>query len=256
MKLWVDSAVFDSLPAIAVSDGSVGIGPEKMSRNISTCSASCSVLVGIEEVLGAKAIDSASVYIDSRNNTDLGLMSEIGELGMAKYLVVNGLGDHALNAAIEALGNTQVVTTFDSSNVDMELLLEQLAWLGNRPNPFAVRSNDTRQLKFAAIASAHAVIAPEVQGHEVLAIQQLTALRAPDQFRPLSGTEVDSRLEVEKTLTVTKSLAAGEALAPNVLGVEAMRNRGLGPHLSHLVIGKELRYAINPGEPLTFGHIV
>lgn len=177
----------------------------------------------------------------------------LSELDRPVLMTVNGVGDHAL-AVLRASAGAPILT-LDARPVAGWHLLEQLAWLSSVADRFAVIADAAGVLEAAAaMGAAHLILA----GPEPIAIARLRAIadaRRPDAPRPLSADEVDGVAGREACLTVNRSLAAGECIPASALIAAVTTTRGIAPHLSSKLVGRRLRYAIESGEPLTFGHL-
>ena len=117
--------------------------------------------------------------------------------------------------------------------------------LADRPERFAE----------AALFGPHSLIVPtgaRIEADGVLRIYRARSSGAP---RPISPAEVDALSGREASLTVSRRKAAGERLESEDLTIAVTETKGLSPALAMRVAGKRLRYALAPGEALTFGHL-
>lgn len=179
----------------------------------------------------------------------------LAELDRPMLITVNGLGDQALAALRAATGAVAPILTIDARLMAGWHLFEQLAWLSGGTNSFAVMADASEVLETAAAMGAAHLIATGRTPVDIARLRAIAHARRPDAPRPLSAGEVDGVAGREACLTVNRGLAAGECISIDALATAVTTTRGIAPHLSSKLVGRRLRYPIEPGEPLTFGHL-
>jgi len=187
----------------------------------------------------------------------LDLLSHLAENSHGKliFVALNGLGSKALSAAHQVLKGSHFIHLFDAQDQDHVSYLEQLSWLRSRDKPFAIMSRSTEKLLLAAAAGAEHLIVPDGSDVNLSDISRVAASAGAQSLRPVSATEVDHLAGREASLGVAQSKHKGETILENDLCVIINPERGLAPFLKGHVIGQRLRYGIEPGEPLHFGHL-
>lgn len=187
---------------------------------------------------------------------DTARIHQLATTGRQVIVAINGLGAGALAAVHEAMGDGNLVHLFDARDQDRIPYLEQLAWLRAQNRPFAVMTRSQEKLNVAAAASPQCLIIPERGPIDLAPIQRIAAAGTLGEARPISEAEIDHLLGAEASLTVVRPMAVGAVLSDNDLTVAITETRGLSPSLRDKIAGKSLRYAIKPGEPLHFGHLI
>jgi hypothetical protein len=171
-------------------------------------------------------------------------------------VAVNGLGARAFAAVSARIPAGRQINLFDAREQDSLSYLQQLAWLAAQPEPFAVMARSAGKLIEATAMGAAHLIVPTASNVDLAAILRVNSARVPGAARPTSAAEVDHIIGREASLTVTRALPAGTMLADGDIAVRVTETRGLSPTLAMQIIGRVLRYGIEPGEPLSFGHLM
>ncbi|MEQ8195397.1 MAG: hypothetical protein RIB59_13000, partial [Rhodospirillales bacterium] len=187
-----------------------------------------------------------------------------GHLDLAKTLAatkrpimiaVNGLGYNALQALHVAMKTGELIHLFDARDQDMLAYTEQLAWLRAQARPFAIMARSTEKLVLAAAMGPHSLIVPDAVDIDLGPILRIARAQGDGAARPTSPAEVDHLHGREASLTVNKPKRRGETMTLADLTVIVSEARGISPVLRDHIVGKVLRYDIEPSESLSFGHL-
>lgn len=200
--------------------------------------------------------NTAAVLIPEGLNADPEVLGFAAALSNPIYLTVNGLGEGALKNSLNKVQGNDVVLLYDADAASDQAYLEQLAWLSSREFPFAISSESGGRLRVAAAFNPEALIVKTKLSIPLTELWGISKLCQRDALRPLSGEEIDEGLDKQLSLTVRCSLEAGKVISDDHLTVARTAESGLAPHLAPSVVGRSLRYAIQVGEPLTFGHFM
>ena len=200
--------------------------------------------------------DVAAWLVPAGLSGDPDLVGRAGATGRPVMMAVNGLGPKSYAAASKAVPAGNLINLFDARDQDSVAYLEQLAWLSVQQAPFAVMARSATKLVEGAAMGADHLIVPDAAETDLAAIARIVTARGADSARPTSAAEVDHLVGRETCLTVTRTLAAGHELSAGDLATATTATRGLSPSLKDNIVGRVLRYDIEPGEPLTFGHLM
>lgn len=171
------------------------------------------------------------------------------------FVALNGLGSKALSAVHHILAGRNFVHLFDAQDQDHVSYLEQLSWLRSRDIPFAIMSRSTEKLVLAVAAGAGHLFVPDESEIDLAVIARVAASSQSRSLRPVSATEVDHLAGRESSLGVIQTKQKGDVINEADLCVIVTAERGLAPFLKSNIIGQRLRYGIEPGESLHFGHL-
>lgn len=170
-------------------------------------------------------------------------------------LAINGLGSKALAVAHAALGDADFLHLFDARDQDPISYLEQLAWLQAQTVPFAVMARSTEKLAQAVAAGAKELVVPAGASIDPASVARVAEAAGAGASRPLSSAEADHLYGREASLSVTRALKKGDVLTAADLTVIVTKDRGVAPYLDEGIVGRTLRYDIEPGTVLHFGHL-
>ncbi len=197
-----------------------------------------------------------SWYVPAGCGAHLALLRALLATRRPVYLAVNGLGPRSLAEIRAVLEGAEVVLAFDAREVSDVHFLQQLVWLRTQPEPFAVLAETPGHLNVAAMMGPSDLLYPFANAVDFRMLLKILSLSEPDAVRPISPEEIDRLAGQEVSLTVTRALHAGDRLRPDDLTADRTATKGLAPPLISEIEGRVLRYDIEPGEPLTFGHLL
>ncbi len=66
---------------------------------------------------------------------------------------------------------------------------------------------------------------------------------------------MDGLGEGAPSLVAARRLEQGEVLARSDIAVRVVRKKGLAPFMQEAIVGRRLRYSLDPGEPFSFGFL-
>lgn len=203
----------------------------------------------------AAGVNAYAWYMAPGRVLDAPLLEALGKNGCETLVPVNGLGERGLAMLRDALPYERLILTYHVGDADDSVFLEQLAWLSRQPEKFAVASECANKLCIAALAGADALLAPAPDNLDMNALNRVLKARQPNAARPASAEEVDRLAGHELCLTVTRPMRAGDQIAEDDLAVAVTEFRGLAPTMRGTAVGRTLRYPIEPGEAIHFGHL-
>jgi hypothetical protein len=212
------------------------------------------VCVGADFQEGSET-DVAAWIVPAGLAADVDLLRRVLATGKDVMVALNGIGPKTYQALVAVDPNRPFINLFDARDQDAISYLEQLVWLAGRGGPFAVMARSPEKLVQAAALGAAHLIVPGAGALDITSIHRMAAAGASDAARPTSPAEVDHLVGGEASLTVTAPMAAGAILRAADLATAVTAERGLSPSLRDSIVGRQLRYAIEPGEPLNFGHL-
>lgn len=195
------------------------------------------------------------LYIPAGHGGNLDLVAEAAVTCHSLYIALNGLGAQALAALVAAVPAHQVTFIVDARPLPTEALYDHIMWLTARGLRPGLCCQTPEQAALAALLNLPAVLFSADPLPPLPALLRLLALQARDAPRPLCAEEADAVFEREACLSVSRTMHSGDTLDRAVLKVTSTDRRGISPFLAGQISGKTLRYAIHPGEALTFGHL-
>lgn len=196
-------------------------------------------------------IETSAWYVPPGHAANVDLLSCLRNSGLPVYIAVNGLGSKSIEGLRQQMQGANWLLSYQDVGADDVAYFQQLNWLRAQPEPVAVVSADAHRLMVASFIGPAALV---YAGDSTRLVDLLRVLGAFSR-RPLSPQEVDTLEEGEASLTVGRPCAAGTVLRQEDLAVAVSHPKGLSPMLRETVAGCTLRYAVAPGEALTFGHL-
>lgn len=233
-----------------------GDGPCRFGRFVTAAGDPAGALCEVRE--SADVVEptaAASWYVPPGLALDHRILASLAAAQGAVLVAINGLAGGGIKAVRDAIPAERLVLALEASGEDELSVFEQLAWLSHQPEAFALAATDRTPLLAAAASGARDLIVAGEVGTLAGALQRIAAARRSAATRPLSPAEVDRLAERELCLTVRRALNPGDVLGADDLDVAVTEYRGLVPTLRDRVLGLRLRYAIQPGEALHFGHL-
>lgn len=198
--------------------------------------------------------DAASLLIPAGQALQPDLLRAAAKTGKPVLVGINGLGEGGIAQVRDALSTDQLCLLFETKGATPTDVMEQIAWLSQQPESFAIACDDRDQQIIAAATGAAALLVSNAGAIDIDALVRIAASRR-DEARPLGPAETDGLAGQEMCLTVTKPISAGTEIAESDLAMAVTEYRGLAPIMSGAVIGQKLRYDLAPGEAIHFGHL-
>ncbi len=196
-------------------------------------------------------------YVPIGFGSHLELIQELCRSDRPLYLAINGIGERGLENLYAVLGDHHFVLTLDARGLSRREFLKQLVWLNFHIERFAIDSGEIDLISMAVTTRAMSLLLRSgFSSEQIHTLQQLLELRNSEMPRPHSREEAEIVVEAQVSLSVMVPRAAGEVLKNEHLTILRAPRPGLAPYLRNAVAGKRLRYPIQPGEALTFGHLL
>lgn len=194
-----------------------------------------------------------AVHLNPGATQDLDLLNLLSKQTLDVYFSINGLGPNATEAFFKVLPNA--IPVFDGSSQPRSVFFEQALWLKHHARHFALQPNDLNQLEMALlIDTCDVLLTREITDVETT-LNGFSRVRGATSPRPISAFEIDAMEPDFVSLTVTQQRRAGDVLQLSDLTSEKLGEKGLSPLLAPKLVGRVLRYAIQPHEALCFGHL-
>jgi len=211
----------------------------------------------LSEIGGVADIDSrngdiAAWYVGPGHRSDPEILEALAGSGKAVLLDAGQDGDNALDAPRRAIPTASLVLTADLCGHDDAWVFQRLAVLSAQPESFAAIADRATVIMAAVAMGASDVVVPDASCLDAAALSRIADAR----MRASSTNDVAAVESVERLrcLSVRRTLAAGERILEDDLTVAVTDYRGLGPAMRSHVIGLTLRYPIEPGDAIHFGH--
>lgn len=232
-------------------DGSFSAGFELLNRDD---------LVEVAEPLDCelpKAKGPKAWLIATGFSANSALLALLESSGIPYYIPVNGLGSRTYSQLLESIRGSLGTILLDLRPLDLIDQAEQLTWASKYARPFAIRINSIHTLAFSFPLQPVAIIFDDINERSALnLLASFARLYLGDGDRPVSVSEADHSMKAEfPALSVKRGLSKGAILELHDLEIIPRSTDGLSPLLATKVVGKKLRYEINVGEALTFGHL-
>lgn len=189
------------------------------------------------------------------------LVGATGTLGVALFVVVNGLGVRGFEDLLKACHGRAVTLCYQSIQAYMTSTLMQLAWLRAQEHPIGLMSDDEVELQMAAALGADVLVSSrrrigQLDWPEVAAgLERLADAAQGNGPRPITREELDALSDALPSLVATRRLEPGQVLTKADIAVRVVRRKGLAPFMLDTIVGRRLRYSIEEGEPLSFGFL-
>jgi hypothetical protein len=192
------------------------------------------------------------------------LVRSAARIGVPVIATVNGLGQRGFQALLQACEGTKPTLCYlAAQSKDISAVLMQLVWLRAQCYPVGLLAEDEGQLQAAAVLGADVLVIslarirrPDWKESAIpLRLRRMTT--RIDGPRPITREETDSFLESMPSLVATRRLEPGEKIEIADVEVRAVRceQRGLAPFMLETIVGRRLRYGLDPGEPFSFGFL-
>ncbi len=196
--------------------------------------------------------NATAYYVPPGYTVNSDMINSITKKNLPCYIAINGKGQATIDRIREFAQGANFIFTYEDVQADEVAFLEQLAWLRDQPEPFAVLSKNIKRLMTAILIKPHAILYVG-ENIKLIDIQRIAGAIKKRPVSPQEIDDIDSREAL--CLCVNSALSAGMRLSREHLTITAAKTKGLSPELLNRIAGCYLRYSIEPGEPLTFGHL-
>ena len=250
MKIWT-SQIPEPLPRFEL----IELGVFKKIGDTSGRSLSKSLVEVKKNTDIPEKIDGIEGFIIPAGCINLELLGQLQQIHSFIYITINGFTSQAIKELQHSLEDSKTVFVFESDNYNTYDYLEQLGWLASQNRPFAVASENKKQLLTACIFKPHALIIKSSCPSWIGELEHLFSITQAQAAKPLSETELDSIYGFEMGLVAAKNLPMGHILTNEDITTAITVSRGLGLHLRQKIIGQRMGYSLKLGEPITFGFL-
>lgn len=190
------------------------------------------------------------------------LVRRAAGFGVPLLAAVNGLGPRGFEALREACKGAPTTLCYIAARGEaISSMLMQLAWLRAKGYPVGLVADDEVELQSAAALGAEVLVASRARVLKddwrgiAVRLRRIAEAACGNGPRPITREEIDGLGDGAPSLVANRRLEPGEVLARLDIAVRVGRKRGLAPFLLEAIIGRRLRYAIDAGEPFSFGFL-
>lgn len=191
------------------------------------------------------------------------LVQRAAGLGVPVLAAVNGLGaPRGFEALLKACDGVPTTLCYLAAKGEAILsMLIQLAWLRAKGYPVGLVTDYEVELQSAAALGAEALVISQARVRKedwrdiADGLRRIADAARGSGPRPITLGEMDGLQKEVPVLVAARRLEAGEAITKADVAVRLLRQRGLAPFMLEAIVGRRLRYGLDPGGPLNFGFL-
>jgi hypothetical protein len=190
------------------------------------------------------------------------LVQKAAGLGVPLLAAVNGLGPQGFKALQDACKGALTTLCYIAAEGEaISSMLMQLAWLRAQKYPVGLVADDKVELQSAAALGADVLVPSRARAFKedwqgvVVRLRRIAEAARGDGPRPITREEMDGLRDEVPVLVAARRLEPGKTIVKEDIKVRVVGRRGLGPFMMEAIVGRELRYGLDPGEPFSFGFL-
>ena len=241
---------------------------ERLQRLLDSRPPTLSLILGphdeaaLEAVAGIPKQAVEAVWLPPASSHQPDLVRTAAGWGVPVLAAVNGLGPRGFEALLKACDGAQTTLCYLAAEGEaISSMLMQLAWLRAQKYPVGLVANDKVELQSAAALGAEVLVPSRARVFKedwqgvVVRLRRIAEAARGDGPRPITREEMDGLRDEVPVLVAARRLEPGEAIVKTDVAIQILRRRGLAPFMLEAIVGRKLRYGLDPGEPFSFGFL-
>lgn len=238
---------------------------ERLQHLVDVKPAKLSLILGVhdEEAMEAVGkIPADAVWLPPVAAHQPDLVRRAASFGVPLLTAVNGLGPQGFEALRDACKGAPTTLCYIAARGEaISSMLMQLAWLRAKGYPVGLVTDDEVELQSAAALGAEVLVASRARVLKddwrgiAVRLRRIAEAACGNGPRPITREEMDGLRDEVPVLVAARRLEPGKTIVKEDIKVRVVGRRGLGPFMMEAIMGRRLRYAIDAGEPFSFGFL-
>ena len=199
-----------------------------------------------------ETIGKAEAYLVTEGHAlDACMLARLTKAQKPIYLCINNMASKMVSYLKRKLHGLQIVLLYvDTGDIDLNFI-RHANWMLEQSLPICLCSNQLEQIQLFMLLKPYAVIC-DLKHREFTSLMDAMA---EESEKPQDIDHIERNNQHNHILTVKQDLRIGDKISTQDLMVNKSNIKGISVYMVDHLDGVTLRYAIEKGEPLTFGHL-